>query len=493
MFKEQFLHLHPITILLNFVKQVKNFLIPMFILIFSRGIHFTIDPNDEDFYPSLITLAATILFLLILLIISIVQWRKFIYWFEDGELRIEHGLFVKKKRYIPFERIQTLNYKEGILHRPFNLVKVEIETAGENSGDSEAVLTAISKEQANQVEIEMRQITNRKNNSIFENDEEAVFEIEEVEKQRIYTMSKKDLVLLATTSSSMGILFSGLAAVISQFNDLIPFEEIYGEVKNIVRFGILLIMLLILSVILLSWFVAIIISFVVNYDFRLEKQENKLFISKGLLEKKRITLPMQRIQGVRIIENPVRQLFGYCRVILDSAGSSGDEKEENVVMLPFVKKKQAIIILNELFPDYNLELPLTKVPRKALFRYLLKPLYFLIIPLAVISFFFYPYGLLSLILLVIIMLFAFWNYRTAGFSLDKLQLILVYRGVSKTTFVTTKKRIQSMSLKQSFFAERKDIATMHMHIMSGSSGFSAYARHFDIEDIEKIMEWYKPN
>ena len=39
------------------------------------------------------------------------------YWFEDSELRVEYGLFVKKKRYIPFDRIQSLNYKEGIFHQ----------------------------------------------------------------------------------------------------------------------------------------------------------------------------------------------------------------------------------------------------------------------------------------------------------------------------------------------------------------------------------------
>lgn len=493
MSKQQFLRLHPITILLNFAKQIKSFLIPMLILIVSRGIRFTINPRDEDFYPSLITIGITILFLVILLVISFIQWRKFIYWFEEGELRMEHGLFVKKKRYIPFERIQTLNYKEGILHRPFNLVKVEIETAGENSGDAEAILTAVSKEQANQVEFEMKKATQQKNSIDSENEENEIFEVEEIEKKHIYTMSKKDLVLLATTSSSMGILFSGLAAVASQFNDFIPFEEIYGEVKNIVRFGIFFILLLVLVVIFLSWIVAVAISFVVNYDFRLEKQDEKLFISKGLLEKKRITLPMQRIQGVRVIENPLRQLFGYCRVVLDSAGSSGDEKEDNVIILPFVKKKQAMVILAELFPEYEWELPLTKVPRKALLRYLLKPLYFLVLPIAALSYFFYPYGLFSLVFIPIFVLLAFWKYRTAGFSLSKLQLTLVYRGISKITFVTSKKRIQSISLKQSFFAERKDIATVHMHIMSSTSGFSGYARHFELEDMQKIMEWYKPN
>ena len=38
--------------------------------------------------------------------------------------------YLLKKRYIPFERIQSLNYNEGVFHRIFGLVKVQVETAG---------------------------------------------------------------------------------------------------------------------------------------------------------------------------------------------------------------------------------------------------------------------------------------------------------------------------------------------------------------------------
>ena len=55
---------------------------------------------------------------------------------------------MKKKRYIPFERIQSLDFSEGILQRPFGLVKVKVETASSSSSEAEAVLTAIKKSDA---------------------------------------------------------------------------------------------------------------------------------------------------------------------------------------------------------------------------------------------------------------------------------------------------------------------------------------------------------
>lgn len=488
--------LHPITVLLNFVAQIKSFIIPLVIILVGNGLSFTLNPKNEDFFSTIFMLGAIFLLVTIILIVSIVKWRKFVYWFEDGELRIEYGLFVKKKRYLPFERIQTLNYKESILHRPFKLVKVEIETAGENSGDAEGVLTAIKREQANEIEEEMRLSKRRK---LMVDSEEESASIEEFEvaveqpKKLLYRITNKELIILASTSSSMGLLFSALAAVFSQFSDMIPYEEIYGEVQNIARFGFFFIAVLVLAIILLSWLVAIAISYVINYGFSLEESENKLFISKGLLEKKRITVPIHRIQGIRIVENPLRQLFGYCRVVIDSAGSSGDEKEESVVILPFTKKKKAIEILSKQFTDYNWHLDYRKTPKKALLRYLLKPLYILAIPVALVSYFFYPYGLISIVLLPLFVLLAYWQFRTAGFAIEHLQLTLVYRNLSKTTFVTSKRRIQSLTLKQSIFAERKDIATNEVHIMSGTTGFMGKIKHFELEDMQEMLEWYKPN
>ncbi|GED19633.1 PH domain-containing protein [Kurthia gibsonii] len=491
MSNEQVMRLHPITIAINFFNAIKTLLLPVVIFVFSTKLELSLDPSDgENFYPTLFVLGGAILFLCIVFIFAWIKWRKFIYWFEDGELRIEYGLFVKNKRYIPFERIQTLNYKEGILHRPFKLVRVDVETAG-GSADAEVSLTAITREQASRIELEMKKA---KQEVVVAEDGtiEDVAEIR-IEKEFIYQINTKELILLATTSSSMGILFSAVAAIASQFNDFIPYERIYGEVQNIVRFGVLFIILIVLGAILLSWAVAILISYFVNYGFKLERTEEQLFLSKGLLEKKRTTLQMNRVQGIRIIENPIRQLFGYCRVIIDSAGGSGDEKEDQVVLLPFIKKKNAIRILQELFPEYVWETTYTKVPKKSLIRYLLNPIYVPLIPVGFVSYYFYPYGMWSIVLIPLILLRAYWQYKTAGFAVNHLQLTIVHRYFSKTTFVVQKNRIQSMRVTQSYFAERKDIASCHVHIMSSTTGFTAHLKHFDLQAISQLFKWYQPN
>ncbi|MGG0658152.1 PH domain-containing protein [Rummeliibacillus pycnus] len=493
-------HLHPITVVLSFLSSLKNFVIPMAVIFLGKGFRFSLNPNSEHFIETLISLGVIILVICVIFILAFIKWKRFVYWFEDGELRIEHGLFVKKKRYIPFERIQSLNYKEGILHRPFKLVKVSIETAAESGGEAEADLKAITHEQATMIELEMKKAKyplKQVATHDSEDDSNVVNHYDQKEQPIpsaiIHRMSKKDLLILATTSSGIGVVFSGLAAILSQFNDWIPYEQLYGEFQAFIKFGALLITIVTIVVLIISWLISVAITFLNNFGFSVEKEEDKLFISKGLLEKRRMTIPMKRIQGVRIVENPFRQLFGYATIVIESAGSSGEKDEQKIVMVPLVKKQQALTILKKLFPEEQWEFPLQRAPKKALLRYMVKHVYWLAPVTVAVSYFTYPYGLWSLLLLPLALLLGFWQHQSAGYAKNKHQLTIVYRGISKTTFVTLKKRIQAISLSQSYFEKRKNIATVSIHIMSGTSGSIAKIKHFDLMNMEQVFWWCEPN
>ena len=122
--------LHPVSALINCVKALKEMALPLLVIVVANGFNFTINFRDENFFSQMIPLFILIVALIYMFVSGVLKWWTFRYWFEDRELRVQYGLFVKKKRYIPFERIQSLNYKEGIFHRIFGLVQVAVETAG---------------------------------------------------------------------------------------------------------------------------------------------------------------------------------------------------------------------------------------------------------------------------------------------------------------------------------------------------------------------------
>ena len=63
---------------------------------------------------------------------SIIAYFKFYYYIKNDEFVIEKGLFQKKKINIPFDRIQTINFEQNLIHRAFNVVSLEIDSAGSN-------------------------------------------------------------------------------------------------------------------------------------------------------------------------------------------------------------------------------------------------------------------------------------------------------------------------------------------------------------------------
>ena len=181
--------LHWITAIIEVLKTAKEAILPIIVLVFANGLN---DVGSGKWYLDYLSFIIFGVLIIAFFITGIIKWKRFEYWFEDNELRIEYGLFVKKKRYIPFDRIQSLDYTEGILHRPFKLVKVKVETAGSSSSKkSEAELTAITKEAASRIEKEIALAKSGKKAILQEDGEltEVIQVVEEPQRKSVFTMS----------------------------------------------------------------------------------------------------------------------------------------------------------------------------------------------------------------------------------------------------------------------------------------------------------------
>ena len=71
------------------------------------------------------------------MIIAIISYFRFFFHIEGDELIVQKGILNKKRTSIPFDRIQTINLEQNIVHQVFGVVKVEIDTAGSNKSEFE--------------------------------------------------------------------------------------------------------------------------------------------------------------------------------------------------------------------------------------------------------------------------------------------------------------------------------------------------------------------
>lgn len=467
--------LHPIAAVLSGLKQLKDLIVPylVFVVFGSRGI-------GLDFLAWI----GTLLLIVFLIVSGVIRWLRYTYRLEDGELRIEYGVIVRKKRYIPFERIQSLDFSENILHQIFGLVKVSVETAGSEGLEAEAVLTAVTKSDALVIQEVLKRAKGKQTDESVQND---TFETKE---RAIYKISSKELVLLASTSGGVGVVITAVIAFLSQFDEFIPFEKIFKDVVATAVNEVFLISIVIFLGFLLAWIIAVIGMMLKYAGFTLKRTDKDLIITRGLLEKKQITIPLKRIQGIRVSENVLRQPLKLATVYLESAGGSAGESGGSVMILPLVKKERIKGLLEPHIDAYKFNEDFTPAPRRALRRYIFRGLIFVLPVLAVPVFFFKLWGLLGLLLLPFFIMWSYMKYKDAGWRIGDNQLSLRYRRVVKQTVYMRKRNIQSLSWKVSHFQRKKDLSSMSASIKSGLGAVEGYVVDLEKEDVAAIYEWY---
>ena len=482
--------LHPVTAIINVVKALKDLLIPIVIILVANGFNINLDYRSETFFSEMIPLFILVIVVFGTMVSGLIKWWTFVYWYEDSELRVEYGLFVKKKRYIPFDRIQNLNYKEGIFHRLFKLVQVQVETAGSKSGKPEAELTAVTRAAADDVEIQMKKA---KQKTPIESELMEIVEEEEPPSTILHKMKVPELLLLASTSSGIGVVLAGVFAVFSQFAEFIPFDAIYDEVAFLMEYSFIAAMILIALALMVAWIISVGITFLNYYNFTVIKQQNRLIITRGLIEKKRVTIPLNRVQAIKLVENPFQQMLGLASIAVESAGGGfSGEADKKIILFPLIAKNEALKPLAELFPEYDFHLAETIQPPKKALPFFYRIDFIWLVPLvAAISYFFYPYGLLSLLLVLPIILLGRWQYKTTGYTIEGQQITIVSRIISRVTFFALKKRVQVAQGTQTYFQKRRKIGSAKIIVMSGMTGASATVRHIDQKEVEEILSWYE--
>lgn len=458
------MRLHPSFIMMNLLSTFKDFLVPL--LFFS----ITAFRNQSFEWWNFLGIFGIFLFTIVS---SVVRWFRFFYNVTERELQIEYGLFVRKQRFVPFERIQSIHMTEGIIHRLFGVVKLEIETAGGNF-EPEAQLSSLKRQQAEELRAWIR---NQKASS----KEEEKLQEQEIEQYEFeFRLSKKALLIVASTSGGFGILFSFIGAIFSQIEEFLP-EHFYENIfERFLSSSVMLIAASVIVIAFLAWIVSIISTVLRFGGFTLKKKEDELIIERGLLEKRHVTIPLNKVQAVRIDEGILRQPFRYATISVEVAGTSGDENEQSTIIHPLIKTKQIYPFLQKVLPAFVEDAAFRSVPKRALRRYVFRNVWFFIL-LAGAAFWFIPlkYAFFSLLLVLFGGILGFLKHHDAGWWLTERLVCLRFRNIKRTTLFTLRKRIQSFEYHQSFLQARRELASFEIAVLGGLFG-----NHYSIVDMD---------
>ena len=109
-------------------------------------------------------------------------------------------------------------------------------------------------------------------------------------------------------------------------------------------------------------------------QFTLIRDGDVLRNSRGLLGKQSATIPVKRIQAVRIVEGFWRMLIGYCSLQVEVAGI-GRANTNQRMLFPLVRTERAEALIRRALPELPWPTePLLRLPTRVHRRYLTVPL-----------------------------------------------------------------------------------------------------------------------
>lgn len=249
-----------------------------------------------------------ILLLIVVLgsVYAIIKFFRYYYYINGDELVIEQGVFTRSRTNIPFERIQSINLEENIIHQLFDVTRVKIETAG--SSNTELEFQALEKPIAN----ELRTLILSKKQTKKEVSAPTDFKVESPVFSTIMSVSPLELLkagMVENHLKSGGIIIAFLFWMWQSAQDFGMQDRIEGEVSAI-DYGVALVGFLIGAFLIISFLISLVRMVLNNFDLKFMRSPRGFKINAGLLNRRDISALDHKIQIVSWSDNMLKKLIG---------------------------------------------------------------------------------------------------------------------------------------------------------------------------------------
>jgi putative membrane protein len=482
--------LHPAWIVIGAVRRFRGFLVPLAVLLVTR------DPREAG------TLGLVLLATLAAVATQAVAWATTRWSVDGNRLRLTTGLLGRRERLVPLERVQSVDLSDTPLERLFGVAGVRVETAAGGQG---IVLEAVGRPTAER--LRARLLAARQPAGTIESgdvgaapDEGQAASPTAAQNPPLYRMGAREVFLAGATSGRIGPALAVVGFGVGLIDDLaeLPVADRFlawmplaavrgiGAAAAVLAVGAVLAWLLAVAGAALTW-----------SGFELRREGDRVLMTHGLLDRRRRSAPLSKIQAVTVRESLLRRPFGLAEVRFESAGRGADDADSGI-LLPLAPAAAIpglmAAIAPALAPQAALP-PLDAPPPRARARYLgdaLRPLA-LLAALAVAAAAVAPgvawwWGLLLLAGVPLAVAHGILGWRESGWALDGDRLLLRSGGLERRLTVAPRRRLQRRGTAQTPFARRAALATFRADLAAGSGGGRLLLRHLDAGEAARLVE-----
>jgi putative membrane protein len=410
------------------------------------------------------------------IVIAAAQWLAFRFRLQGDELIMDSGVLARRRRVIPIDRVQNVDLAQSALERLAGVAELRIETAsgGQETEASLAVLS-VAEAQAVQADLLSRRATARAARA-----QDGETTPAEPADQRILQLSSFDLALAGATSNEAGLIAAGLATLLELVGRFGALERLVGWVEaavgldagiNLVA-AIAALALLIVVFLVLGWVVSIVYTVVHFHGFTLTRTGDDLRREYGLLSRHQTTVPIQRVQALRIEETLPRRALGLVALKIETAGASPRERRKigggAEAYVPLARKRQVGALLRTVFHDARFEgVQLHAVAPPSRRREFVRLA--LLVAAATTGAFLYgtPGALLIMAFLFPAWFLAGARYRARGWARAGGYAFARNGVLTRTTWIVPERKIQTLHTTETPFQRRWGLATLIIDTAAG--------------------------
>ena len=412
-------------------------------------------------------------FTLITLTVSVLRYLFFRFRIAEDAVLIREGIVNRKQLDIKFRRIQGINTEQSFIYRFFDLVTVSFDTAG--SAGSEGSLPAVSTRFSDALRETIGKVGK-------DNDDPEAIPPATPATDPLLRLDWRDMVRIGLADRRAFLLLAIAAPLFEQLSDEMS-EAIANAIEDVAAdlaaqgttIAATLLgggLLLILAVLLLGSIVA---AFLRYHNFTLYFEGGRLRSVGGLLTRHEAAMEPGKIQLARISQSIVMRWFRRIRIVLRQASSRTQGIGKSFIVPAAPPGFQQGFLTDVLAPeatDLDLDPESSRIRRVS--RKFLRPriLYLGVLPaIAMATLGWLQAGAQGLLLLLWL---PFWTliqwrvWQRLGWQMTGDAF------VRRTGFLATRldafllRKVQRVSLSQSPYQRRTELATLRFYLASGS-------------------------
>ncbi len=424
---------------------------------------------QRNIFDNKMIIGLVVVGIIILLVVhTILYYLNFYFYVSGGEFILKKGYLRKKVLSIPLDRIQSVNTKQNLVQQILNVVSLEIDTAG--TVGKELKIHALEKSFASELQNQIRAKKKLLTNDVTVEEQE----IADIPEKLVLQLTPPDLLKIGISQNHLrtGLIIIAFGfQIFQQIQDLFAekAEEYSNEFFNFMSSSNwALISFLVIFFLAISIAYSLFSTVFKYFDFKLLKKEDAYRIESGLINKRNVVIPLNKVQELNWETGPIKQLFSIYNLVFKQA-VSGQNRRQQVVDAPGCLSTHLELLKTDLFGEDLLSTTSKFYSNNYYFRRLW--LYFGWLPVVLSTPFLYTEWLFwggAFLWLLLSAGYCWLVLKKRYFRINNEQIRISSGAISHKWKQMELYKIQAVEFRQTIFQKHRKLASLQLMNASGS-------------------------